>query len=178
MKLGLSVQGSQGIITSLNGLAGAVGSDAVFELIKIGQEIRDKAKEILEGKTNPEYSTGKLRNSIKSTVVEQKGGADEITSVSVSVGPDMREAPYAEWVEFGHYMTGGYVSSGGKIAAGTRWWEGHHYMEGAWTEISANITTRIKNTLSVSLNNYIKSGGSAHRRKSNDQPGRLVGNFK
>ena len=164
MKLGLSLKN---VDTSLNNLKSAgviIQSDFKTKLIDEGRKIRDRAKEILEGKVNPIYSTGKLRDSIKLNVTQETGAWSGMETTNVSIGPDMREAPYAEWIEFGHYMTGGWHIKGSKIPKGARWWEGHHYMEGAWLEISPHISQQISDTMKLSLNSFDKSGKNIRHR--------------
>lgn len=149
MKVGLSLSGVNASLASLRQAGVIIESDFTGQLIENGKLLRDKAKEILEGKVNPIYSTGNLRDSIELNVLSK----DNIT-----VGPDMRKAPYAEWVEFGHYMTGGWTIKGGNVK-GARWWEGHHYMENAWLEVSPNITKQVTDTLKVKLNSFAKGAG-------------------
>ena len=71
---------------------------------------------------------------------------------NISVGPDMRTAPYAEWLEIGHY-----TGLGAKY--GGTWWEGYHYLEGAYAEIGPSIPKQIAKTLSVALNKFSMSAG-------------------
>ena len=156
MKIGISLEGVNNSLANLRSAGVIVQSDFNGQLIENGKRLRDKAKEILEGKVNPIYSTGKLRDSIELNVTQQTGAWSGIESTNISVGPDMRKAPYAEWVEIGHYMTGGWNIKGNKVK-GARWWKGHHYMEGAWLEISPNISKQITDTLKVKLNNFGKS---------------------
>ena len=146
MKLGLSLQGINDTIKNLQEVGIIVEKDFTGGLIDNATKIRDKAKEILEGKTNPIYSTGKLKDSIEVNILDKN---------RITVGPDMRVAPYAEFVEIGHYMTGGWVKKGN--IKGARWWEGHHYMEGAWLEVSPEITSKITETLNVKMNNFARS---------------------
>ncbi len=153
MKLRLSLLGMNETIKNLKDVGIVIEKDFSIELVDNAYAIRDKAKEILEGKTNPMYSTGKLRDSIRADILDKD---------RVSIGPDMREVPYAEWVEFGHWMTGPWVAkSGKKIIAkgnkGARWWEGHHYMEGAWLEISPTIIPKIAKSLEQKLNSFART---------------------
>ena len=172
MKLGLSLSGVNESISNLQDMGVIITADFTSQLIQYGKQIRDRAKEILEGKTNPQYSTGKLRNSIEMKTTGQTGTVNGVTALSISVGPDMRVAPYAEWVEFGHYMVGGWVAKGQKVK-GARWWPGHHYMEGAWLEISPNITKQIGDTLSVKLNDYARTA----KRTQHKYTGQFVAGF-
>jgi len=80
------------------------------------------------------------------------------------VGPDMRMAPYAEWVEFGHFRAvGDYQSQRG------RWWEGHHYMEEAFLTQKDSIMNSIKVKLAneirdISIVIYNKAADYAARK--------------
>jgi len=170
MKLGLSLSGVNKTLESLQKLGVEITSDFKLELIENGKQIRDKAKQILEGKTNPIYSTGKLRDSIEMNVGEETGAWSGTKSLNIPIGPDMRVAPYAEWVEFGHYMTGGWNTSG-KAVKGARWWNGHHYMEEAYLEVSPKISKQIADTINLKLNNF---GRSASKRTRNLTSGRFV----
>ena len=165
MKLGLSLQGINDTIKNLQDVGVVIEKDFSSELYNNLIEIRDKAKEILQGKVNPIYSTGKLRDSIEVNMLDKNRG---------TVGPDMRVAvnekgeSYAEWVEIGHYMTGGWVKKGN--IKGARWWEGHHYMEGAWLEVSPKIIPKIAETLSVKMNSFARSA----KRTRHKTTGRFV----
>ena len=159
MKVGLTLQGINDTIKNLQVVGMVIEKDFTSELINNATRIRDRAKEILEGKTNPIYSTGKLKDSIKVNILDKN---------RITVGPDMRVAPYAEFVEIGHYMTGGWVKKGN--IKGARWWEGHHYMEGAWLEVSPEITSKITETLNVKMNNFARSA----KRTRHKTTGRFV----
>ena len=154
MKLSLSLDGVNKSIANLQNMGVVIESDFTGSLIDNGKRLRDKAKEILEGKVNPIYSTGNLRNSIQVKVIDKD---------NVEVGPDMKIAPYAEWVEFGHYMTGGWNIKG-QVVKGARWWEGHHYMEGAWLEISPTIAKQVSDTLNMTLENFAKGAGRVRHK--------------
>jgi len=154
MKIGLSLSGINATLKNLQSAGVVVQSNFNESLVESGKQLRDRAKEILEGKVNPMYSTGRLRDSINMNIGEETGAWSGQQSLNISVGPDMRIAPYAEWVEFGHYMVSGWASKG---SGGGSWWEGHHYMEGAWTEISPTIPKQISDTINLSLNNFARS---------------------
>ena len=151
MKFQLSLVGMNETIKNLNDFEIVIEKAHTEELVDIAYTIRDRAKEILEGKTNPIYSIGKLRNSIKANTLDKD---------RVSIGPDMREVNYAEWVEFGHYMTGGWTRKGSSKG---RWWEGHHYMEEAWLEIFPTIIPKIAESLREVLNNFARTKTSRLR---------------
>lgn len=170
MKLGLSLQGINDTIKNLNDVGIAINKDFSGELYNNLIEIRDKAKEILQGKVNPIYSTGKLRDSIEVNMLDKNRG---------TVGPDMRVAvnkkgeSYAEWVEFGHWMTGGFVKKGTPVKVlktkGAWWWEGHHYMEGAWLDVSPKIIPDIAKTLRETLNSFSRIKGKKQLRNINTE---------
>ena len=159
MKLGLTLQGINDTIKNLQVVGMVIEKDFTGELINNATRIRDRAKEILEGKTNPIYSTGKLKDSIKVNILDKN---------RITVGPDMRVAPYAEWVEIGHYMTGGWVKKGN--IKGARRWKGYHYMEGAWLEVSPKIIPDIAKTISVKMNSFARSA----KRTRHKTTGRFV----
>jgi hypothetical protein len=149
VKLGLSLSGVNNSINNVKEILPIITEDFTGKLIDGAYAIKDKAKEILNSKVNPVptgYSTGKLSNSIKANILDKNRN---------SIGPDMREVPYAEWIEVGHYMTGGWVKKGN--IKGARWWEGHHYMEGAWLEISPTIIPKIAETLNIKMNSFARS---------------------
>ena len=138
------------ISDSLKSMGVVLNTDLNESLRRKAYDLRDKAREILAGKINPSgYSTGNLSESI---------GVNETSSGRFSVGPDMRKAPYAEWVEFGHFMVSGWATKGN--TKGSRWWEGYHYMEGAWSEVSKNLISQISANLKVVLQKYgVSKGG-------------------
>ena len=161
MKLGLSLQGLDNSIKNLEKVNLVINKDFRMDLLEQGNKLRDKAKQILQARsmqrTGMKYWTGKLKDSIKVNVGETISWGFKAGSVntpegrnifSISVGPDMRTAPYAEWIEFGHST--GY--------GGTKW-EGYHYLEGAYTEIGPSIPRQIAKTLSIALNNFAFSAG-------------------
>jgi len=137
------------------------------QLYDSGVKIRDTAKLILRSKVNPEYSTGLLESSIKV--------AFNPNTPAVRVGPDMRMTDYAEWVELGHKMGGGWA------AKSQWWWEGHHYMEESWLTHRDNIIPSIRIKLADELMHYtmeknIKGGISIrHGTELVKGTGRFVG---
>jgi len=137
------------------------------ELADAGNEVAQKAREILEResdkRTNKRYWTGKLRDSIKSDVTEQTGEFGEKV-MGVSIGPDMRTAPYAEWVEIGHY-TGWGPQYGGE------WWEGYHYMEQAFAEVAPKIPEKMRKSLKVTLSKFDRAGGKTKSRTTGQSVG-------
>jgi len=169
LKLGLSLSGINQTVKNLEEAGIIIPKDFNTELIDQGRKLRDRAREILaresQRRTSQRYWTGKLEESIKMEVTEDwkwKTGK----SLSISVGPDMRVAPYAEWIEIGHYLVGG--------AFGTKrggWWPGYHYMEGAYTELAPKIPGEITKTLRVSLNKFSQT---ASKRIRHLKTGRFV----
>jgi len=170
MKLGLSLQGVNQNLRSLTDMGVVIDHNFKTDLVEQGKKLRDKAKEILETKsqqrTDKRYWTGKLQEAIKlyvgeATTYGYKGGTDfkpeTRKSLSISVGPDMRVAPYAEWVEIGH--------SG---------WEGYHYMEGAYVDLAPEIPSNIAKTLKVTLNRFART---ANQRTQNLKTGRITSGF-
>jgi len=163
-------------IRNLKELDFVVRGNFKIDLVAQGKKIRDRAKEILEAKskqrTGKKYWTYKLQNAIKLHVGElttygYKGGTEfepeTRKSLSISVGPDMRVAPYAEWVEIGHYKS-----------TSKDWWEGYHYMEGAYVEVAPEISSNIAKTLKVTLNRFART---ANQRTQNLKTGRITSGF-
>jgi len=162
MKIGLSMSGVNQTIENLGVMESLSKEEFKELLIKQGESLRDKAKEILESesisRTNPRYWTGKLQGSIKSEVTETTRNR-----VRLSVGPDMRVAPYAEWIEIGHYVHGGHYQTRGK------WWPGYHYMEKAYVEMEGEIIDKIGRELEVSLNKFARSVSKRTLHKTTGQ---------
>lgn len=170
MKIGLSLSGINATLKNLQDSGIVVKTNFNESLVESGKQLRDKAKEILTNKVNPVYSTGRLRDSINLNIGQETGAWSGQESLNISVGPDMRIAPYAEWIEFGHYMVSGWSSKGtGK----GEWWEGHHYMEGAWLEVSPTISKQVADTINIKLNNFARSVQRTRHKKT----GRFVGGF-
>jgi len=157
-------------IRNLKELGFVVDHNFKTDLVEQGKKLRDKAKEILETKsqqrTDKRYWTGKLQESIKLYVGElttygYEGNTsfqpETRKSLNISVGPDMRAAPYAEWVEIGHSD-----------------WEGYHYMEGAYVELAPEIPNNIAKTLKVTLNKFART---ANQRTQNLKTGRIASGF-
>ena len=72
----------------------------------------------------------------------------------------MKIAPYAEWVEIGHFIHAGYYNTKGD------WWEGYHYMEKAYVEMESEIPAKISETLKVSLSNFARTASKRTRHKT------------
>ena len=164
MKIGLSLSGINQTIQNLKSVGFSLQTDFKGELIEQGKTLRNKAKEILETesqrRTNKRFWTGKLQESINLHVNVQSGGMTGIT-----VGPDMKKAPYAEWVEIGHFVHGGWYGTKGD------WWEGYHYMEKAYADVAPEIPNKIAETMKVNLNNYARS---ASKRTRHVRTGKFV----
>lgn len=153
MKVSLSLQNYNRILKNLQNAGLEIKNNFKGDLIKQSGEIRDRAKAILveesSRRTNQRYWTGRLHESIESRQVIR-----EENIVGTSVGVDLRKAPYAEWVEIGHYrVAGDFGSERGD------WWEGYHFLERAFAEIGSQIPNQIANTLKVTLKNFDVSGG-------------------
>ena len=172
--MGLSLSGINQTIKNLQEAEIIIKKDFKAELIDQGKELRDKAKEILaresQRRTSQKYWTGKLHDSIKMTITKEwKWKTGE--SMSISVGPDMRVAPYAEWIEIGHFLVSGAFGQ-----ERGRWWEGYHYMEGAYVELAPEIPTKIGETLKVSLSRFGRtaSGRIRHLKTGKFVPGTII----
>lgn len=167
MKLGLSLSGMNTTIKNLQDAGIVVEKNFKTELVEQGKRLRDKAKEILstqsQVRTSQRYWTGKLHDSIQLNITEERGDM-----IGIRVGPDMRVAPYAEWVEIGHFLTAGEfgMEQGG-------WWEGYHYMEGAYTQLAPDIPSKIARTVTLALNKFGRSAGRTRHRKT----GKFVAGF-
>jgi len=164
LKLGISLSGINQTTKSLGVIEPLLKEEFKRLLIEQGESLRDRAKEILESesirRTDPRYWTGKLQRSIKSEVTETTRDRTRL-----SVGPDMRIAPYAEWVEIGHYVHGGWYGVKGD------WWEGYHYMEKAYVEMEGEIIDKIGRGLKISLNKFARS---ASKRTVHKTTGKYV----
>jgi hypothetical protein len=151
MKVSLSLNEYNRTLKNLQRAGVEIPNTLRSELINQSYQIRDRAKQILEDKsqkrTNKKYWTGNLQSSIRADVVEREGQV-----VGISIGPDLREAKYAEWVEIGHFT-----------GLGGGWWEGYHYLEGAYTEIAPKINDQITRTLKVTLRHFEQGSRTRHR---------------
>jgi hypothetical protein len=169
MKIAFSLDGINQTIKNLNEVGVVINTNFKSELLNQGNELRDKAKQILEEqsqlRTNKRYWTGRLQNAIKTKMV-----TNETEMTGVEVGVDLRSARHGEWVEIGHRVANPYT---GKVIAGS-WWEGYHYLEGAYLEVSPTIAKQIGDTLKVSLTHFARLGGRTRSKST----GRFTkGNF-
>jgi len=168
VKIGMSVTGINDSKIALN----AAGENIVVvcrrAMFNSAVKISERAKEILREKVRkipPIYSTGKTERSIKVNILDK----DRVT-----IGPDMRESPHSEWVEVGHRVIRGYTTKTHKPIGGT-WWEGYHYMEGAWLEISPTIPKEVADSVTLSLKKFGKMKTTQLRNIKTGQftPGRI-----
>ena len=180
MKLGLSLAGVNATLRNLENVDIVIDKNFKQELVEQGKRIRDKAKQILEEKsaqrTNKKYWTGKLQEAIKLTIGksvtwgyalgDQKYVPERREALTISIGPDMRTAPYTEFVEIGHYLVAGEF---GESRGG--WWEGYHYLEGAYTQIAPEIPAKIAETAKIALNQF---GRTRSDRTRHLKTGRFV----
>lgn len=191
MKTTLTYRGTKESIYGLEGATNHIKQKFFDNLVVKADLIKWKARDNLEESIiNEEESTGKLRESIKTAingnVVMQDGifrykkgasggmggkFADKSSSIEITVGPDMREAPYAEYVEFGHYKRAGskkyYEYSGGM--KGSNWWEGYHYMENAWNDVSPDIYDDIVKNMKEELRWYDGTFGKITHRTTGEE---------
>ena len=138
----LGLKGAGTTLRNFDGLDKRLREKHKEWLYEGAKRIEKAAKEILQSRVNPIYSTGKLGGSIHTTFNPTE------PQPYARVGPDMRVAPYAEWVEYGHFMVGGWGGGGG------RWWEGHHYMRDAFLQERGNIMNSIEADLAHELKYY------------------------
>jgi hypothetical protein len=125
-------------------------------LIPVATMFQGTAVETLENRTNPKYSTKKLAGSIKT--------AFDIKNMRASIGPDgsaknKNGEGYEEWVEYGHYITGGkkmFDSLNPKKSnySGAKWWPGHHYMGRSWSQNKRKALKEVKVKMNVELKKY------------------------
>lgn len=153
MKVFLSLQNYRRMTNTLAQAGFEIKDTFTGDLIQQSARIRDRAKEVLaeesRKRTNQRYWTGRLHEAIESKVVTREGSA-----VGTSVGVDLRKAPYAEWVEIGHYkVAGDFGSERGD------WWEGYHFLERAFAEIGPEISSQIAKTIRIQLKNFESSAG-------------------
>lgn len=167
MKLGLTLSGINKTLQNLEQAGVIIEKDFKSGLIDQGKILRDKAKQILEQKsaqrTSKRYWTGKLQESIKLNISTERK-----EMIGITVGPDLRVAPYAEWVEIGHFLVAGEF---GQQRGG--WWEGYHYLEGAYTEMADEIPKKIAETISLDLERFGRAAGRTRHLVT----GRFVGGF-
>lgn len=167
MRIGLTLQNYNRILRNLRSAGLEIKEDFKGDLIKQGANIRDRAKDVLiersKQRTNQRYWTGALHNAIFSRPTVRE---DNI--VGISVGVDERQAPYAEWVEIGHYLVAGDFGSQRGM-----WWEGYHFMETAFAEIAPQIPNQISNTVKIKLNKFDQGRQTRHR-----DTGRFVKGFR
>jgi hypothetical protein len=93
----------------------------------------------------PEQPTGRLASSIR------KGFDTSSNQIVGRVLPDQRIAPYAEFVEFGHYARNR-----------STWVPGLHYMELAYIETRRESKRRIESGMTTGLKWY-DSPGAVHK---------------
>jgi hypothetical protein len=155
MKLTLTVQNYNTILRSLQRSGIEIKENFKGQIVDYGKEIRNRAKEILSEestrRTNKRYWTGRLYDAIESRHVIRE---DNI--VGISVGVDLRDVRYAEWVEIGHYDSW------------KNWWEGYHYLERAYTEVAPEIPGKIAQTLKTVLRKYQLAGLQVKHRRTGE----------
>jgi len=158
MKVTLSLKNYDRMIKTLNLANTTVKQQLIDGLVDNGKKLRDRARKVLDeesaSRTNKRYWTGNLHEAIESRVMIREDNV-----AGISVGVDMRKAPYAEWVEIGHYLVAGSFGSDRGD-----WWEGYHYLERAFLEVGQDIPNQIANTLKVTLRNFdVRKTGFAHK---------------
>jgi hypothetical protein len=176
MKIHMSLSGIYDTIKNLEGANIALTTDVKTSLIDSTNEIRNRAKDILEdnlrrgkskisgARSGYEYSTGKLGENIKSEIV-----TDEKTVTGTRVGVDLRSVRYAEWVEIGHRKMQWHSKRNlDEFVGSGDWWEGYHYLESAYLEVGPTIIPKIKDTVRETFRFYSFKGG----RTRNVQTGR------
>jgi hypothetical protein len=154
MKVNLSLHNYNRMLKTLDLAETSLKQKFIDEIVDSGNKIKNRAREVLRDRATAGYWTGRLHDSIESKPVIREDNV-----AGVSVGVDLRKAPYAEWVEIGHYIAvGPFGSERG------RWWEGYHYLETAFAELGPKLPSQIANTLKVSLKNFdVRSTGFAHK---------------
>ena len=113
-------------------------------------EIRKETRRLYEiAKRNafeyPDQPTGRLASAIRMGFVESK------YALTGSVIVDQRIAPYAEFVEFGHF-------AGPKESAKRTFVPGLHYMETAFLEVRADSRRRVESGIQPKLRWYDNPG--------------------
>ena len=115
-----------------------------------------------KSKTGHSYWTGKLQRNIRSEIVDS--GKNHIKT---SVGVDLDEVEYAEWVELGH-RTGikhqgaknrYYIKYKKKTSNKKVWWEGYHYLERAFLELAPKMTAELRKSINVEFEQFTKESG-------------------
>ena len=195
MKITITYSGAKTSEYALRNATNMVSEKLYDTLINKAYGIANEAKRILDRKIKHEdKSTGRLESSIvvkteNDIIVRNeeknyrfvyargasggKGGqyAPTKPSIDIRVGPDLRIAPYAEYVEFGHYKRGGskeYLLSSGGVG-GSNWWEGYHYMEEAWEDVAPTIYYDVVGNLNLELKKYEGTFGSIKHKKTDEE---------
>jgi len=161
MKIHMSLNGINDTIKSLEEMGLTIPGNVKTSLIDSTNEIRDRAKAILEeqseSRTGKKYWTGRLQNAIKTEIV-----TDETDVTGTRVGVDLRDPSirYAEWVEVGHRIIQWHSKTKEDIFVGSgAWWEGYHYLESAYLEVSPTIGSKITDTVRESFRYFSFKGG-------------------
>jgi len=167
MKLNIKMASVRPLIDRLTQINQGIKDEFIDGIANTAATMAEDARVILEERseqrTGKRYWTGNLQQSID---INPTTSAGEITGVSV--GPDMRKAPYAEWIEYGHYRVAG--DFGGDQG---EWWEGYHYMEEAYAKnkdkFIKDIEKGLKTVLSKDLTNFGTGPGGSVRHKLTGQ---------
>lgn len=157
------------------------------EVYDSAKDIEERSKEILMSKAHyrwvrpgEHHTPGRLAGSIHVTPesVEQLDNRNPV----VRVGPNLRIAPYAEWVEFGHYMVGAGLAAYKSKKTGKwiypekrRWWRGYHYMGEAAREKRASLPNELTTSFTSEMTNYGFIRTSKGVRIRHLRTGRFVG---
>lgn len=131
-----------------NAKQAAIKSSATPKVLKniFFGEIRNEVRRFYEiAKRNafeyPEQPSGRLASAVRMDFVERK------YTLTGSVIVDQRVAPYAEFVELGHF-------AGPKESAKRTWVPGLFYMESAFLEVRADSRRRVESGIQPKLRWY------------------------
>ncbi len=151
LKMKLKYSGIQQTLINFAGADDFFKNNFLNKLGEAAQILYDTVK-------SPGYTpvdTGTLRDSIAITFNPNIPEA--------RVGPDMRQAPYAEWVEFGHFQRDG------------KWLPGQHYLDRAYRDSKDKMIGVIQAGLANALSNYGRNVNAG--RVTHKTTGQFVGRF-
>lgn len=172
-----TIFGEKELYSNLKNLPKAVQAGMKDSLAPAARVFKESARKNLAERVNPKYSTKKLEKSINIEF--------NLKNFSARIGPDgsavnKRGEDYSEWVEFGHYMTGGkklYNKDNPEASnyAGARWWPGHHYMTRSYQQNRSKVFKDIQANMTKTLDKYVVDAQKNVRHRATKS---LVGSLR
>jgi hypothetical protein len=132
-------------------------------VVQVAKDFAESSQQALDEaiKANPNFEKykkyhkyGNLKESITYKVDHRR--------LTARVGPDLRKAPYAEWVEFGHWAG----------AFSDVWFSGYHYMYKGWLRVKDEAKRAITKSLANELKYYARTVNNMAKHK---KTGKFVG---